>query len=403
MTPLPYAVRHLYSLLRLMAVACCLLTAPASQAAGGTRAEYYDSVEVSLLTCSPHEEIYSLYGHTALRFHDLHQADGDIVLNWGTFNFNAPYFVARFVFGLTDYELGVADYEEFCDYYRQWGSMVTEQVLNLLPDEKVNLQRLLAENLQPENRIYRYNFFYDNCSTRPRDLIERAIEGRLQYQPRHDYEPTWRQMVREKSANHPWATFGNDMLLGLRADQKTTYQQQEFLPENLLYDFDHAQVLGRDGVLRPLVSERRMVVEPGVQMITSDFPLLPIECAVILLVLTLLVAVGEWKRRKTYRWIDMAWMLLFGLAGCVLFVMVFSQHPTTTINLQLLLINPIHLFFLPAVWRRRPTRYWPLLAAMICLFFIGAVFQRFAEGTHILALCLLIRWWINRRCSQQTH
>ena len=97
---------------------------------------YMDSVEFSLITCSPHEEIYSLYGHTALRFHDLHyDKNEDVVFNWGIFDFRKPHFALRFVFGLTDYELGIATFEPFCNYYRRWGSSVTEQVLNLTAEE----------------------------------------------------------------------------------------------------------------------------------------------------------------------------------------------------------------------------------------------------------------------------
>lgn len=367
---------------------------------------YYDSVEVSLLTCSPHEEIYSLYGHTALRYHDLHN-NQDIVLNWGVFDFKTRFFVFRFVFGLTDYELGLIDYRTFCKYYRHWGSMITEQVLNFTPDEKIRLEHAVAKNLKPENIVYRYNFFYDNCSTRPRNIIEHAAMGRVEYTPRSDYHPTWRQMVHEKTARHKWATFGNDMLLGLLADQYATQREQEFLPENLLYDFDRAQIIGYDGTSRPLISERRMVVKPGVQLISPGFPLSPIECGVILTIVSLLVFAGEWKRRKTYKYWDATLMILTGIGGCMLFVMLFSQHPTTTLNLQLLLINPIHLFFLPAVLRRRQTRYWTVLIVMVVLFMIGRIFQHYAEGIEFLALCLLIRTVanisINKRKEIITH
>lgn len=381
--------------------ACMLTAAMRTNAAATTGKEYYDSVEVSLLTCSPHEEVYSLYGHSAIRFHDMHKSQGDWVFNWGIFNFKAPHFVARFVFGLTDYELGVVGYKEFCDYYRRWGSMVTEQVLNLTTDEKAELQRLLSDNIKEENRIYRYNFFYDNCSTRPRNIIEKAITGSVKYQPRTDYNPTWREMVRQKTANHHWATFGNDMLLGIRADQTTDLRQQEFLPENLLYDFDRAQIINLDGTVRQLVSDRRMAVEPGVQIIERDFPLSPTECALIMLVVVLLLSVSEWKRTKTYVAVDALLITMTGLAGCVLFIMVFSEHPTTSINLQLLLVNPLHLAFLPSVVRRRKSRYWPLLLTMTALFLIGAIFQSYAEGMITLALCLLTRWGINRHCTKQ--
>ena len=355
-----------------------------------------DSIEVSLLTCSPHEEIYSLYGHTALRWHDLSKGD-DIAFNWGVFDFHKPYFVLRFVFGLTDYELGAYPYPLFLQEYKEYGSSVTEQVLNLTTEEKLAVKQALIDNLQPENKVYRYNYFYDNCSLRPRDIIEKCVAGKVEYAPREDYAPTYREMVRSCTRNHPWGTFGNDMLLGLRADQTTDMRQQEFLPENLMYDIDRATIYA-NGEYRPLVKERRIALQSGVQIIEQDFPLTPTECAYLLLILSIIIALMEWKRRKTFKYWDAILMTVQGLAGCVLFVMIFSQHPTTSLNLQLLLLNPLPLFFIPAVLRRRETRWWTILAAMIVLFVIGRLFQHYAEGMMILALSLLIRIINHRRC-----
>lgn len=358
--------------------------------------EQFDSIEVSLLTCSPHEEIYSLYGHSALRWHDMRQngpnAGNDIVFNWGIFNFNKPYFVLRFVFGLTDYELGPIPYQPFCNYYQEWGSSVTEQVLNLTPEEKMRLQAALAENLKPENRIYRYNYFYDNCSTRPRDIVEKCLNGKLEYAQREDYTPSYREMVSLCTRNHPWATFGNDMLLGVKADFATDLREQEFLPENLMYDFDHAHIYAA-GEYRPLVKERRIPVLPGVQVIEQDFPLSPMECALILLALTVVIMLIEWKSGKRQVWYDVILMTIQGLAGCVLFVMLFSQHPTTSTNLQILLLNPLPLFFIPSVIRQNVTRWQKILLTMIILYLIGSIFQHYAEGMIIVALSLLLRIW----------
>ena len=277
------------------------------------------------------------------------------------------------------------------------GSSVTEQVLNLTSEEKVRLTQALAENCRPENKVYRYNYFYDNCSTRPRDIISRSVNGQVVYEERNDYTPSYRDMIRQKTVHHPWATFGNDMLLGVKADLKTDRSEQEFLPENLLYDFDHARIKGNDGSWRPLVKERRMAVPPGVQVIEPDFPLTPFECACILAIISVMLFLIEWKRRKTFKYWDATLMLLIGLAGCVLTVMIFSQHPATSLNLQLLLFNPIHLFYIPSVLRRRKTRYWMLLLVMVVLLLLGSMLQHYAEGVIILALCLLLRFWIHHR------
>ena len=387
-------MKQLKNFFRTLFVLFCIISATSAQAQQELEPAYLDSIEVSLLTCSPHEEIYSLYGHSALRWHDLHQegprAGEDLAFNWGIFNFDKPYFVARFVFGLTDYELGVIPYKAFCAYYEQWGSSVTEQVLNLTNEEKQKIKEALANNLLPENRIYRYNFFYDNCSTRPRDIVEKCINGKVEYAQRTDYTPSYREMVGYCTRNHPWATFGNDILLGIKADWDTDLRQQEFLPGNLLYDFDRAQIYS-DGTYRQLVSERRMAVNPGVQIIEQDFPLTPIQCALILLAITIGISIFDWKRKKRSVWFDSILFLMQGLAGCVLFVMLFSQHPTTSTNLQILLLNPLALGFIPAVIRKK-NKTWPKVqTVMFILFLIGSFFQHYAEGMLIVALCLLLR------------
>ena len=346
-----------------------------------------DSVEVSLLTCSPHEEIYSLYGHSALRWHS---GDIDMVFNWGMFSFNKPYFVLRFVFGITDYELAAYPYERFWPYYQQWGSSITEQVLNLTNDEKRKLQQALAENLKPDHRVYRYNFFYNNCSTKPRDMIEGCINGEVIYNSREDFEPTFREMVRECNRYHLWSKFGNDMLLGLKADFKTNRTEQEFLPMNLMQDFSRAQIY-KNGEYRPLVKEQRLLVAPGVQQIEPDFTLSPTEAAIVLLLLSLAIALYEWKRMKTAKWWDVLLMVLQGLTGIVLTVMIFSQHPTTSLNLNLLLFNPLPLLFIPSIIKCKRELWRKTLLVMLILFAIGGIFQSYAEGLWIVALCLLIR------------
>ena len=364
------------------------------------RIEFFDSVEVSLLTCQPHDEVYSLYGHTALRWHDLRPGGLDLAFNYGVFDFKKPHFVARFVFGLTDYELGAYPYKYFVEEYRRFGSMVTEQVLNFTDEEKSAIHEALAINLRPENKIYRYNFFYSNCTTKARDIIEQCIKGNLKYTEREDYTPTYREMVHSMTERNPWSRFGNDLLLGIKADQKTDLRQQEFLPYNLLYDFDHAQIYA-DGTYRPLVKERRIAVPAGVQIVQEGFPLSPLACAIILLAISLFLFLLEWRRKRAFVLWDILLMLLTSTFGIVLTLMLFSQHPTVSLNLQIILLNPLPLFFLWPVIRGRQTRYWKITAILAVLFLIGSIFQSYAEGIHVLALCLLMQCYANLKIKAQ--
>ena len=359
-----------------------------------------DSVEFSLLTCQPHDEVYSLYGHTAIRYHELRPGGLDWAFNYGVFDFKKPHFVARFVFGLTDYELGAYPYKYFVKEYRRFGSMVTEQVLNLTDEEKMALHDALAINLRPENKIYRYNYFYNNCTTKARDIIESCINGKVEYAGREDYTPSYRDMVHSMTRNNPWSRFGNDLLLGIKADWKTDLRQQEFLPGNLLYDFDHAQIYS-NGNYRPLIKERRIAVPAGVQIIESGFPLSPLACAAILLAVGIVIFFFEWRKKRVFVLWDVLLMMTTGTIGIVLTLMLFSQHPTVSLNLQIILCNPLPWLFLWPVIRGRKTRYWKITAILAVLFLIGSFFQCYAEGIHVLALCLLMQCYANMKIKAQ--
>lgn len=352
-----------------------------------------DSVEIGLLTCSPHPEIYSLYGHTALHYHDL-RTEMHWVFNYGVFDFRKRNFVWNYVKGETDYRLEATSmFLGWCRYYRKWGSSVEEQVLDLTPAEKLRLAEALAENLK--NPVYRYNIFYDNCSTRPRDIVERCLEGPVSYGEREGYEPSFRQMVRRQTADFPWVSFGNDLLLGLKADLSTTQRERQFLPSNLYWDFDHA-VVDRHGEKRPLVLRHVTHVPQGVQPVEGGFPLSPLACTLLLLGVSVAILVWEIHRRKLFVWWDALLMLATGLPGCLLAVLFFSEHPTTSTNLQILLLNPLSLLFIPSVVRRRKTPWFIISLCMTVLFFIGGLWQDYAEGMEIVALCLLLRFWVHR-------
>ena len=384
-------MKHLKIIFRtffLLSVA--LFITPAVHAEETMTPDYLDSVEVSLLTCQPHDEVYSLYGHTALRWHDLHAGGSDIAFNWGVFNFKAPHFTTRFVFGLTDYELGAYPYRLFVKEYQHFGSMVTEQVLNLTADEKLTLRNKLMVNLQEENVVYRYNFFYNNCTTKARDMVEQSISGKLEYADIEDYAPTYRDMVHEMTRKNPWSRWGNDLLLGIKADQKTDRRQQEFLPNNLLRDFDRAQIY-ENGAYRSLVKERHIAVPAGVQVIQQGFPLSPMQCFIILLIIGIIIFLTEWKKRTAFIVWEVLLMVASGVIGIVLTLMVFSHHPTVSLNLQILFFNPIHWLFLWPVIKRKQTRYWLIIAILCVLFLIGSLFQSYAEGIWSLALCLLLQ------------
>ena len=348
-----------------------------------------DSLEISLLTCSPRQKVYSLYGHTAIRLRDV-RTGLDVAVNYGVFSFDKPLFIPRFVLGITDYEIGVIPFKYFIAEYREAGSSITQQVLNLTSDEKMLIFDAIEKNMLPENKYYRYNFFYDNCTTRARDILTRNINCGVTYMPHEG--GTYRDIIHQKNKQHPWARFGNDLLLGIGADMVTTQEQRQFLPENLMRDFDKAT---RNDNHTPLTDTTMVILEGGTQIIESEFPFTPTQCALFLLITTIIITTIEIIKKKNLRYFDAFLMLFTSIIGTLLFLMIFSQHPTVRVNLQILLLNPLPLFFIRRMLKRQKnnTKDWQYIiwTMLICLFFVGGFFQSYAEGIYILALSLLIR------------
>lgn len=352
-----------------------------------------DKVRVSLLTCAPGSEIYALFGHSAIRYENPDQQE-DWVFNYGMFNFKEPNFVMRFVKGETDYQLGVIPFAYFEAEYAMRGSSVYQQVLNLTNDEKELLVNLLKENYLPANRVYRYNYFYDNCTTRARDKIEESIDGQVVY-PEGKTNVSFRQIIHEYTAGHDWSEFGIDLCLGADADKRIGVRQQMFAPFYMMHLASEAMIHRADTIV-PFVSEEFKVVDVEQEPVGS-FMCSPMIAAILLLFLTLLV-VGWGVRRGRIPW---AWdALLFsaqGIGGIIVaFLFFFSVHPTVGSNWLVVLFNPLPLFYLP--WmiyknvKGQKDLYHRINAACLTSFIIlmPLLQQKFNLTVLPLALCLLL-------------
>lgn len=353
-----------------------------------------DSIRVSLLTCSPHDEIYSLYGHTAIRYEDK-ASKTDIVVNYGMFSFKKPFFVARFVLGLTDYEMGIQDFNDFCYEYQYFGSQVTQQEINLTPEEKGQLLKALQDNYA-NARVYRYNYFYNNCTTKARDIILKSINGKIEYKNAIDKSVSFRDLIHGCNANYSWASFGNDLLLGFKADMQTTREEQQFLPDNLMRDFGQAKIVSADGSARPLVKNTEIIVKGNDHAIAGKTKVTPQFVFITLLLLIAAIVVAEFKTKKRFLWVDISLLLASGLAGLILFVMLFSEHPTTSTNLQIFILCPLNLYWAIYIIKnkrneRKLRKAWTFLSIMLCIGLSGRLIQVYAEGIPLLALSLLLK------------
>lgn len=359
-----------------------------------------DSLRVSLLTCGPGQEVYNLFGHSAIRVKN--EATGvDYVFNYGIFSFNTPNFVLRFCLGQTDYQLGVQYYDDFVWNYQMQGRFVHEQVLNLTEQEKLQLVAALEENYLPENRIYRYNYFYDNCATRPRDMVERAINGEVRYTEDMDTPQkalTYRGLVHEYTTKQPWSRFGIDLLLGSEADKPISRRASMFVPFYLEEYFHNAQKADLQGRNSGLIAEELEITAQDESDWASPTPLTPMR--VFLLLFILVAALTAWgiKQGRSLWGLDLLVFAIAGIAGCIIaFMVLFSEHPAVSPNYLLLLLHPLHLIFLYHIVKRvkklQRSVYLGANMVVILLFlaFWALIPQKFPIEIVPLALILLVR------------
>lgn len=352
-----------------------------------------DRIQISLLTCSPGKEVWAQYGHTAIRYYDKESGE-DLAINYGIFSLDQTYFIPRFVLGMTDYRMGVQPMDMFLAQYSYEGRGVVEQVLNLSAEDKEVIYKALQENMKPENVVYRYNYFFDNCTTRARDMLVNHLHGKVVYPPAEE-DATFRSMIHKWNNKYEWSQFGEDLLLGVNADRKTTKSEQQFLPENLRSDFDKARYNGK-----PLVKETNILLDAETEVAEPVFPLSPLSIALIFAVISLVMMLFSYRRQQVYWAWDLALMLTSGLMGIIFFVMIFSQHPCVSLNFILLFFNPLPLFFLYSTIKKKKVIWWKIWGVLIILGLFGSLFQEIPLPILIVASFLLLHCIVHLRINK---
>lgn len=306
----------------------------------------------SLLTCSPGEPVYLKFGHTAIRVCDAKQ-DIDLVFNYGVFSFDEDNFIMHFVAGETDYQLAVQSYNRFVNSYIAEGRKVFEQPLNL---DSVQLQELFSKlliNSQPENKVYRYNFIFDNCATRPYAMLDSVLNGQLKAYPPHyaDTTTTFRQAIRHYTHTNSWGQLGIDLCFGTDADQPMRNHERLFLPEQLMNYVATVDMGGQR--LTSSIDTLTFKIEP-VNWWTS-----PAAAMLLALVITLVFSLSyAWRKGTVPYLIDSILYLLAALIGTLLiYLWFFSVHAFVQNNWNIVILNPLMwLPFICTLFRRG--RHW---------------------------------------------
>ena len=343
------------------------------------------SATASVLTCGPGNDFYTTFGHTAIRITDP-ELGIDYVYNYGTFDFNTPNFYWKFMRGQLDYKLARTSFERFIEEYRFEGRAVWEQPLCFEYGQLQNLYILLETNLLPEYRYYKYDFFRDNCATRPRDVIYSAwaMDTLLQRQaPMRSYRRLVADNLRDTLE---WWRLGIDLLFGLPADHRCTAPERMFLPMELMAEYAATGVSG-------IWTGPGLVEEPQQLLADSREPLgrsFPPEAAfgMLLAVLSLLTAVSRRSQGvgTALRVVNRVLFVLAGLVGLFLCFMWFgTDHYCTAWNLNIFWASP--LLILVAIRMERSPR-WALWLQLAC--FVAAAVWVVVCGLAPAVLIIII-------------
>lgn len=359
------------------------------------------SLRISLLTCSPGEELYSTFGHTAVRVQDR-AAGTDLVFNYGTFEF-APDFYWKFIRGKLRYSLSVERFEDFAYAYAFERRSVVEQPIRQGCVQNDTLYAALRRNAEEANRYYRYDFLFDNCTTRARNIIRQYAPQPVVLSNILSTPPlTFRNLIHGylNRARQDWSKLGIDLLLGAKLDRPATNEEAMFLPENLLKAFEGARA-GRGQLVapvQPLVNPQPLPVTPPV--------VTPLIFFGLLLALFVAVSLGRGRgMRRLVRVLDFLLFLCSGLVGLLLLFMWFgTDHALCANNYNLLWALPTNLA--GAVWVLRRGRagaaYFRGITLLYALLAVAWFFlpQQMNGAFFPVLLVLLYRGWSH---AKQSH
>lgn len=359
----------------------------------GTFAQDTSRLRISLLTCTPGDELYSTFGHSAFRLTDSSsKVNGeaiDIVFNYGTFNFDDPGFYTKFVRGKLLYYVSTAYFKDFVEEYQLTNRGITEQVLNLTSEEKIAIQRFLYNNAKDENKYYKYDFLFDNCTTRLRDIIIQHKKIKPAFKRIVPAGTTFRNEIYKylDRGDKEWSKLGIDILLGAPTDAIMDSMQVQFLPNNLMKALDSSNH-GNNLVLA------KTNLYPYEESIAdkSFFNPLILFSIFLLVIVALDFSKNKFAARFLYGF-DGLLFFLVGAAGILLvFMWLGTDHAMCKNNYNLLWAWPTHAVVAFFIHKKKSwvKKYLMLTVAGLLIVTAAWMFLPQQMNYSLLPVCLLL-------------
>jgi len=330
------------------------------------------NAEISLLTCNPGEELYSVFGHNSIRVNDpINKIDW--VYNYGTFSFEEPNFYVKFVKGKLNYMLSVNHFRDFIYSYQHENRTIREQILNLTNNQKQEIFKFLEINRLPQNKFYLYDFFFDNCATRVRDVFEDNMKDDLVFASDYKDSLSFRDLLSPYLEEHHWSRFGINLILGSIVDRSATLSETAFLPDYL--EIAVAKATNNiDGEEVPFVKKTSILFTQTDVNTSVNKLLRPGFIFWILFVFAIRLRGIELKNKKIYLTFDFIYFLFIGIIGLILFfAWFFTDHTAVVKNWNLLWALPTHFFIVFFFFlKNKPAflKYYFLVSGSIAILFL---------------------------------
>lgn len=355
-----------------------------------------NKAEVSILTVGPGDNLSDAFGHSAFRIKDpVNRLD--VVYGYGEYDFDTPFFYLKFAQGKLNYLISKTKFNRFYLVYRDYyNRSLKEQVLNLKQNQKQDLYNFLVINYKPENRAYLYDFFFDNCATRIKDVAQKATHNAIDFNtPKNYTEASFRDLIQNNLNWNTWGSVGIDMALGAVIDQKATPEEQMFLPENIYRFFESASI--NNG--KPLVKKSTTLFKRKETKTANNILLSPISIFSIIAFVILILTYKNFKNNQQSKWLDIILFSITGLAGIIMILLWFAtDHSATKTNYNILWAFPLNIFVIGQFIKVKPAKwfvnYIKFLIIMLCLLTLHWVIgiQIFAKALLPLLVALFIRW-----------
>ena len=288
--------------------------------------------KLSLLTVGTGQDLASKFGHSAIRLQDP-SLGIDEVYGYGTYNFEDPNFYLNFVRGKLDYTITRYPYHLFERSYKIEQRWIKEQQLNLTLEQRKAIIGFLETNLLPQNRLYKYDFLFENCATKIPVVFKKNLNSNLKFDYSHlDTQFTFRQLIHQNLNVNSWSNFGIDLALGSVIDRKATPYEHLFLP---LYVYEQMKYTTLDG--SPIVKSESVLLDIPLATESPFFMLTPLFWLSLLLAVVVYTTYKDYSKQKRTRWLDTMLFMVTGVAGIlILFLWFFTDHLATKQNFNFL-------------------------------------------------------------------